>query len=144
MLLSCFLYKSVRISPPYLCEQIVFVHDSEHFLVVHGLSFFLELHGDDSISVLLVVFFHEFSDELQIPFFLTLLGLFQGSLPLLFVVSGKRNLSNSTKERNRIFSWEFLENFESYFLARDHVRRFSSGALQGKRSLLRDIWCIRP
>lgn len=138
MFLGCFLYESVRIFSSYICEQIVFVHDSEHFLVIHGLSFLLELHGDDSVSVLLVVFFHKFPDELQIRFFLTFLGLSQGCLLLLLVISGKRNLSDLAKKWDRIFPREFLKCLESNFLARDHVHRSSSGSLQGTLFLLRD------
>ena len=75
MLLSSFLYESVRVFSSHLCEQIVCTHDSEHFLVVHSISFFLKFHGDDPVSVFLVVFFHKFSDELQVWFLLVFFGL---------------------------------------------------------------------
>lgn len=51
-MLLCFLHDHlVRILPSYLCEQIVFVHKPEHFLVVHAHFSFSKYHNHGSVSV---------------------------------------------------------------------------------------------
>lgn len=109
--LSSFLYLFIWILSSYFGEEIIFLHQTKHFLMIHWRSWTREIHSNPSVPMFSFIFFYYLSYYFKIIFFsFFYCSLFYYSF-FECIVSRKWHPSNVTEHLDLMPCGKFVNSF---------------------------------